>query len=129
MLRWRDEPHLPVLIRIGTAAVFVAAAVALSACGEDEKVKALQDENAELTSRIDELSGKLADAHSKAETLQSEVDEVQTAASDLGDEISRFDDDNWRDVVPQVRSEADDVATKANALDGPVSELSDATDE
>jgi hypothetical protein len=44
------------------------------------------------------------------------LDALGSAIDDLGTAIDRFDDDNWRDVVPDVRTSATDVSNAADQL-------------
>jgi len=47
---------------------------------------------------------RIADAHTHAEELQTQVDELNSRIDELRSEVDRFDSDNWKDVVPDVRS-------------------------
>lgn len=50
------------------------------------------------------MADKLADAHSRAEQLEAQIEDLRSDLSDLESTVDRFDYDDWKDVVPEVRS-------------------------
>lgn len=77
-------------------AILFATIIVLAGCN-DRELRDLRDENIQLQSRVDELEAKIEDAKGKAGDLESEV--------------SRFSDENWQDVVPDVESAAQEVSS------------------
>lgn len=75
--------------------VIPATLLLLSGC-EVGVEKGLREENERLENRVDELERQLAQAKEASDNLESNV--------------SRLSDENWRDVVPDVESNAQDVS-------------------
>ncbi len=48
--------------------------------------------------------------------VEKMVDDIESAVSDLESRIGNFDSENWRDVVPEVRSTAQDVGSAVDEL-------------
>lgn len=87
-----DEPRRRLLLALGSLG-----AVALAACSkDDDPAAAAPGKNHD----------KIADA----------LDTLSAAVGDLSAAIDRFDDDNWREVVPDVRTAAEDVSNAATDL-------------
>lgn len=78
-----------------TSAIFLL----LSGCGMGDAER-LREENEHLQNRVDELERQLGQAKEASDNLESNV--------------SRLQDENWRDVVPDVESDAEELS---NALE------------
>ena len=87
------EPRRRLLLAIGTLG-----AVALSACAKEDDPAA---------------AAKPGPNHDK---IVDALDALSSAVDDLSSAIDRFDDDNWREVVPDVRTAAEDVSNAADQL-------------
>jgi uncharacterized protein YukE len=95
------EPYVP--RRRLLLALSGLGAAALAACSDQPSdVAAVQPQQRQ----------QVADA---LHDLSSAVDDLQTA-------IGRFDDDNWRDVVPDVRSAAGDINDALSSLQSQLSQ-------
>ena len=53
---------------------------------------------------------------------------VEKAAQDLEESIERFDSDDWKDVVPEVRENAQTVSEKIKKAQTSITEANDALD-
>lgn len=89
---------------------FVAAVLMVS-CNSDvddlqAEVTRLEDENSELETKVSELEAKI-------ERIRDAADTAEEAASRLTSEMSRFSYENWREVVPDVTTIADEVEDAA----------------
>jgi outer membrane murein-binding lipoprotein Lpp len=78
----------------GSTAIAVLISLVLSACGKSEVE--LQRE------QIEEPESKISD-------IKSEVDNLENAQAQLATAVSSFDDENWRDVVPEVQSAPSEI--------------------
>jgi ABC-type transporter Mla subunit MlaD len=63
----------------------------------------------ELEAEIESLQQQISSAREYAEYVDS-------ASSELSDAVSRFNDENWREVVPDVRSASDDLESASAEL-------------
>ena len=79
--------------------IIAAAFLLLSGCGMSEE-ESLREENERLQSRVDELERQLGQA--------------KDAGNNLENNVARLQDENWRDVVPDVESDAEELS---NALE------------
>ena len=61
--------------------------------------------------KISDLEEQLEQANDTNQRLRSAVDESNSALSNLRSEIDRLNDENWRDVVPDIESSADEADT------------------
>lgn len=82
------------------ALIFVLATAAAS-CGSS-KVEELEAQNEDLQEQVGSLKAKL-------EEVDGHVIELESAQSDLNDAVGRFESEDWRDVVPDVQSAAEEV--------------------
>lgn len=98
MMKWSIVPMLLLLI----------------GCGGSHEAE-LEAENEELRTRVSELEGQLDNAREEVENLQS-------SAASLSDEVSRFDSENWSDVVPDVQASADDVQGATDSAEAALSD-------
>lgn len=75
--------------------VIAAMLLLISGCevGVEER---LREENERLESRVDELERQLAQAKQASDNLEGNV--------------SRLSDENWRDVVPDVEADAEELS-------------------
>ena len=89
--------------KIASLGVLIALASILSSCGpsENEKLKA---ENEELRSQVSQLQEKVSDTESAAEKVKTDAEELKVASDDLQTELTRFESENWRDVVPDAKA-------------------------
>ena len=108
--------------------IIAALSLASSAC-ENPKIKEIQTENDELQGQVSALTEKLENTRTAITEVQEYSAKVKTAAEELESETSSFDDENWRDVVPRVRSAGDEVATAQTDLDSSIEELETAASE
>ncbi len=81
-------------------ACFVISVGTLSACGGGRV--------GELEAEIEHLEDQVGQARVRLEELESLANDMQSAATDLENTASRFDGENWQDVVPDLQSEAAD---------------------
>jgi len=86
----------------------------LSGCGKSE-VEQLREENQELHEQVDHLQSQLVDIKEKSENLEA-------ASNSLQEQLGRFQNENWRDVV-------DDAQGAGAEVEQAQQDLSDATDE
>lgn len=75
-----------------------------------QKIEVLRD-------NVETLESALDDAQSKHEEMAAEIRELQDKAETLRYETGRFQDENWRDVVPDVDAAAEDVAGTVEGID------------
>jgi len=88
--------------------------ILLAGCGSS-RVQQLEAENQDLKDQVERLQSQLNDIKDKA-------NELETASSGLQQQLGRFENENWRDVVPDAQEAGSDVESAQQ-------ELSDATDE
>lgn len=62
-----------------------------------------------LNERIDVLEQEREEQAITASLVQSAIDDLESAADDLSSAVSRFDYEDWRDVVPDVVSAASEI--------------------
>ena len=72
--------------------ILAACALGLAACGESEQPEAdtLQDENAELTARVEELEGKLEEARTAADEVEGDSAALGLALASIEAESDGF---------------------------------------
>ena len=80
-----------------------------------------EDPRIALTESFDE---KLDGIYKHVEDVEKELAELKSANEQLQNEIDRLDDENWRDVVPDLISANDDVQSATERLERHVSRLS-----
>lgn len=83
------------------------------------------DENA----RIAELEEQLDEARTQLASLEDRRDQLQAAASDLRGNVDRLSTENWRDVVPDIDSSAEDVESESLQMSDEIDEASETLDE
>ena len=99
----------------------------LSGCNQsriddlEAQVADLQSELSSAESRNSELQSQLEEAQSGISQVESDLGTIQSASSDLTDAVSRFDYENWQDVVPDVTSAASEVESGTSALESSIS--------
>lgn len=71
---------------------------------------------------------KLSEAHSSAEQLQAQIDELKGKIDDLQNEVDRFDDNNWKDVVPAIRDKVSDIQGDSEGISAAILELTSELD-
>lgn len=85
---------------MGRGMGLIAAVAMLSACGGgDEELKAAKADAANAWAHYRELSAK--------------VDAVDSAVSDMRTQVDRLDSEDWKDVVPDVKAQMDQVESDA----------------
>ena len=77
------------------------------------KIHNLEKENGRLKQRI-------AEVQSKADALQASSDELQ-------EQVKRFENEDWRDVVPDARKASEQVQTDADNLKSATDESGEAS--
>jgi outer membrane murein-binding lipoprotein Lpp len=107
----------PIMRKLYGLCLFLAVALLVTSCGN-------------------ETADKVADIHSDAEELESRVDDLKSRLAELQDEVDRFDDTNWRDVVPEIQtrvfelqSEGEMLSSRAVTLLSKVEKLHSAVDD
>ena len=95
-------------------ALWLGLALLLTGCGPS-RVEQLEAENQDLKDQVEQLQSQLSNIKDKAS-------ELETASSGLQQQLGRFEDENWRDVVPDAQEAGSDVESAQQ-------ELSDATDQ
>lgn len=76
--------------------------VVITNSSDEEYLSDAEGKISALESKLEAVQSELSDAESEIRTLKSAVD-------DLTGQIDRFDYDNWQDIVPNIRSSADDI--------------------
>lgn len=66
--------------------------------------------------RIAELEEQLEKACSQLASLEGRRDQLQSAADDLRDNVDRLSTENWRDVVPDIDSSAEDLESESSQM-------------
>lgn len=87
----------------------------LIGCGQS-RTKGLEAENEELRSQVEQLQTQVAGIREKAETLES-------SSSALKDQMSRFQSEDWRDVLPDAEAASTEVETDQDDLKQAVDEI------
>ena len=95
----------------------------------EERIEALEDENAGLRAQLSTLQDQLSTAREAAETVQGQASAVQSASEELQSEIGRFDGENWRDVMPDAQRANGEVEDAQSALTTATSDLTEATEQ
>lgn len=95
----------------------------LSACGTSGPSKD------ELEGQVDELTTQLATAQETIEERDAQLEDARTKVGTLADastalqgQVARFDQEDWRDVVPEARSAAGDVEDATGDAESAVAE-------
>lgn len=78
------------------------AAVFICGCSESSITGGSGEDVSALATRVEELEEAM-------ENIRAAIDKAQSACDDLDGAVSAFDYDDWRDVVPRVRSAKDDL--------------------
>lgn len=99
--------HVPPAVSIG-AVLLVALTVVY--------VDGLRTQVADSEAREQERESVISD-------LESHVSDLKRAGRELASDVDRFDYENWRDVVPDVRSAADDVERAVRDVEAAVDQL------
>lgn len=105
----------------------LSAALTLGSCGESKNDQ-LQDQVDDLQSQVDQLQGQLQRVKDATDDVKEKAEAVTSASSDLSGEASRFESEDWQQVVPDVTSAADQVDSAQAALSRSVSDLDDAAE-
>ena len=100
---------------------FLVAIFFLAGCGQS-RVDELESEVAELQSKVSELEEKLETAQNNASDLESNFEDLKNATAEIKNTASRFDGENWQDIVPDLQSAASNIEQKTNDLETVVSE-------
>jgi predicted nuclease with TOPRIM domain len=113
----------------------ILASLFLTACGPTE-IQKLKSENEDLRSQVDDLqtqvdqlNERLKNVRSATSDLREKVDTAKATSADLESEASRFDDDNWQDVVPRVRDGSSEVSSELTDVDSQLEEVENAAAE
>ena len=73
---------------------------------------------------IQSLEDQLSEAGSQIERVEEELFELKQASESLQTEIDRFDEEDWRDVVPDVVWANDELKSEIEDTEGELSKLS-----
>ena len=77
----------------------------------------------DLQSQVDDLQARIDELESGIVDIRSACDDVSASIDDLDSAASRFDYENWSDVVGDVRSGISDVQVAASTLDSRIADL------
>ena len=75
------------------------------------------------TSCADDTAKRISEAHTHAEELESQINDLKDKIDKLQSEVDRFDDTNWREVVPEIRDGVSDVQRDSQELADRAGEL------
>jgi hypothetical protein len=62
------------------------------------------------------MQGRIEDLETQLVRARDSAVEMQAKSAELEASLARFDDSNWREVVPDVRLKAQDVQTAAGQV-------------
>lgn len=79
----------------------------MTGCSSD--VDRLESDNIELEEKVVQLEEELAAAKDKNERLSDAVNESREAVNNLKNNVDRLEDENWRDVVPDIAAPTADA--------------------
>ncbi|WP_158884747.1 hypothetical protein [Rhodanobacter sp. L36] len=94
----------------------------LSGCGPT-RTEQLEQKISSLQTQLENMQNKLDNAKEKADDAQTELEGLQAAVEEADTNVSRFNEDNWRSVVPDVEDAEDDVHQKTDASKEAVDEV------
>jgi hypothetical protein len=83
----------------------------------------------DLEGRVSALEHQLEEAREKAEAVETAATELESAAGDLDADVGRFTSENWREIVPAVRGDADDVEAAHEAIQTASAQMTEAVAE
>jgi len=95
--------------------ICIASLLTLSAGGKSSREIELESDNERLSSRVSQIESQLSDVRDKA-------GDVETASDEMVEQVSRFESEDWKDVVPSVQSASSDVEDAQMALSSAVEE-------
>lgn len=93
--------------------------VFLLMAGCSSNVERLESDNIALEEKVVQLEEELATAKDKNERLSDAVNESREAVDNLKNNVDRFENENWRDVVPDIAAptaEADAAIETASEI-------------
>lgn len=96
-------------------ALVIMLATALSGCGSS-RIDDLEAQNEDLTAQTEDLRSQVAALEAQLEELDEHLSDLEAAQADLSNAVDRFDFEDWRDVVPDVRNAAEEVELSTSAL-------------
>lgn len=91
----------------------------LVGCGKS-KIEELESQISDLQAQVYNLQDKLKNAHSHANQLESEFNDLKKASDEIKDTASQFDEENWKDIVPQIQRAASDLELKITSLESSI---------
>jgi hypothetical protein len=98
-MRWRE-----VAVLVGLLAI----------CGcEPGGLQEFRSENESLEREIKELRLELEEKEQRLASAKEAIETISSLADDLEFQVNRFGYDDWRDVVPELPSLADDISSLA----------------
>ena len=103
----------------------ILALLIVAGCGPSRKA-VLEGRVEELGGEVAQLTEQLEDAQTAAADVRAQAEEVTTASESLQTEVSRFGNENWRDVVPDVSRLSGEVDTSQSDLATAVDDLDSA---
>lgn len=98
--------------RLAFLAGFVACSLTLSSCGSGSSASNIEDAYAEA----EELAQQTKTVEEQAEKVAQLASELESKLSDLESSVGRFNYEDWKDVVPYIRTEVSDVQNLAADL-------------
>ena len=91
----------------------------LVGCGKS-KIEELESQVSDLQAQVYNLQDKLKNAHSHANQLESEFNDLKKTSNEIKDTASQFDEENWKDIVPQIQRAASDLELKITSLESSI---------
>jgi cell division protein FtsB len=79
--------------------------------------------------RASKLDHQLADVREKVESLSTAGDQIEEDTNQLQQAVERFDDENWRDVVPDVEYIAENSVVAAGDVQAGIADVESAAKE
>lgn len=106
---------------------YLVTALLLGGCGEP-RTEQLEAENQELRSHVADLESQLSAARSAAEEVTTKTKALRDSSDELQSQLARFQNEDWRDVVPSASSAGEELETAQTELESASSDLDDATE-
>ena len=106
--------------------VAAAAVIFTGSCANNpQEAEARED----LEARVDALEHQLEEARDKAQEVEDAASHLQSVVSDLQSDVARFDGENWREVVPSISGDVDDIESAGQAVQAASGEMTEAVAE
>lgn len=99
----------------------------LMGCGKS-KIAELESQISDLQAQVYNLQAKLKNAHSHANQLESEFNDLKKTSNEIKVTASQFDEENWQDIIPQIRRAASDLELKITKLESSITNTASASE-